>query len=286
MLNISQKTINSKISCSSVALHSGKIAKITLLPAPINAGIIFRRIDLEAGKNEIKANFLNVKTTNLGTMIANEFEASVSTIEHLMAAIWGCGVDNLIIEIDNLEVPIMDGSSAPFVFLLECAGIHAQEEDRKIIEILEPVRFENGDKFIEVSPAKNFALDLEIEFNHSQIEQNRLSYCSKIHSFKHDISRARTFCFEKEIEQMRKIGLAKGGSLDNAIVIGDDKLLNDEGLRMPDEFIRHKALDFIGDILLAGHQIIGQFNARKIGHGINNQFLHHLFSQKQSWRLV
>lgn len=286
MFNIFQKTINNKISCSSVALHSGETAKITLLPAPCNTGIVFRRIDLESQKNEVKADFRNVKTTNLGTMIANEFGAKVATIEHLMAAIWGCGIDNLLIEIDNAEVPIMDGSSAPFVFLIECAGIHPQEEDRKIIEILAPVRFEQDDKFIEVLPAKSFYLDLEIDFNHPQITHNRFAYCANVNSFKNDISRARTFCFKNEIEKMRASGLAQGGSLENAIVIGDDALLNDGGLRIYDEFIRHKALDFIGDIFLAGYQIVGHFTARKSGHGINNQFLHQLFLQTQNWRLI
>ncbi len=286
MLNISQKTISHQISCSSVALHSGEISKITLYPSAVNSGIVFRRIDLEAGKNEVRADFQNVKTTNLGTTIANEFEAKVATIEHLLAAISGCRIDNLLVEIDNVEVPIMDGSSAPFVFMIECAGIVLQEEDRKIVEITSPVRFESGDKFIEVVPSKNFKLDLAIDFNHPQISINQLSYCATVNSFKNDISRARTFCFEEEIKLMQKNNLAKGGSLKNAIVIAKDQILNPENLRMADEFIRHKALDFLGDIALFGHQIIGSFNAYKSGHGINNQFLHHLFAQKDCWRLV
>jgi UDP-3-O-[3-hydroxymyristoyl] N-acetylglucosamine deacetylase len=286
MFNLSQKTINNSISCNSVGLHSGCNVNIKIHPAPINTGIIFRRTDLEFGKNEIKAEFKNVTTTNLGTSIANEFGASISTIEHLMASIWGCGIDNLIIEIDNIEVPIMDGSSEPFVFLIECAGITPQNENRKVIEILEKIRIEDGDKFIEVEPAKDFGIDLNIDFNHPQIKINNLNFNSNLHSFKNDICRARTFCFKHEIEQMHKLGLAKGGSLDNSIVIDHDKILNDGALRYKDEFIRHKTLDFIGDLFLAGHYIIGHFKGYKVGHTVNNKFLHYLFSNPQKWRLV
>lgn len=286
MFNLAQKTINNSISCNSVGLHSGCNVNIKIHPAPINTGIIFRRTDLEFGKNEIKAEFKNVTTTNLGTSIANEFGASISTIEHLMASIWGCGLDNLIIEIDNIEVPIMDGSSEPFVFLIECAGITPQNENRKVIEILEKIRIVDGDKFIEVEPANEFGIDLNIDFNHPQIKINNLNFNSNLHSFKNDICRARTFCFKHEIEQMHKLGLAKGGSLDNSIVIDHDKILNDGSLRYKDEFIRHKTLDFIGDLFLAGYYIIGHFKGFKVGHTINNKFLHYLFSNPQKWRLV
>ncbi len=286
MFNLAQKTINNSISCNSVGLHSGCNVNIKIHPAPINSGIIFRRTDLESKKNEIKANFKNVTTTNLGTSIANEFGASISTIEHLMAAIWGCGIDNLIIDIDNIEVPIMDGSSEPFIFLLECAGIAQQNENRKVVEILEKIHIEDGDKFIEVEPAKAFSFDLKIDFNHPQIKINNLNFNSNLHSFKNDICRARTFCFKNEIDHMHKLGLAKGGSLDNSIVIDNDKILNDGALRYRDEFIRHKALDFIGDLFLSGHYIIGHFNAYKVGHTLNNKFLHHLFNNPKKWRLV
>lgn len=286
MLSSSQKTINSKIKCHSIALHSGINVNMTLLPALDNTGIIFKRIDIDPQKNQIKANYQNVTTTNLGSTIANEFNTSVSTIEHLMAGIWGCGIDNLIIEIDGPEIPIMDGSSEPFIFLIECAGIKNTNEHRKFIEITKKFRFEDGDKFIEVSPSKEFELDMRIDFNNSHITKNHLSYHSTMHSFKNDISRARTFCFKDEIEQMHKIGLAKGGSLDNAIVIADDGIVNKDGLRYEDEFIKHKTLDFLGDLYLAGYFIIGKFNAFKTGHGINNKFLHQLFNNKDCWKLV
>lgn len=286
MININQKTINNAISCNSVGLHTGCNVNLTLKPAQPNTGIIFLRTDLPAGINEIVANFRNVTTTNLGTTIDNKKGASISTIEHLMGAIWGCKIDNLIIEIDNIEVPIMDGSSAPFIFLIECAGIKTQENDRKIIEILEKIRIDDQDKFIEVSPSKDFIIDLSVDFNHQLINHKFLNFNSNIHSFKNDLSRARTFCFESEIDSMRKIGLAKGGSLDNAIVIGKDNILNNEPLRYKDEFIRHKAIDFIGDLFLCQHYITGHFTANKVGHTLNNKFLHHLFENQQKWRLI
>jgi UDP-3-O-[3-hydroxymyristoyl] N-acetylglucosamine deacetylase len=290
MLNISQKTINSKISCNSVGLHSGNDVKMTLLPAPCNSGIIFRRIDVEKGKNEIKASYKNVVTTNLGTTIANEFGTRVATIEHLMAAIWGSGIDNLIVELNSEEIPIMDGSSSPFMFLIECSGVNIQEEQRRMIEIIKPIRVEEknplGDKFIELTPAPEFSLDLHVDFDHKHIQQQKFDYHSSLTSFKNDISRARTFCFQHEIEHMHKLGLAKGGSLKNAIVVNDDGVVNEGGLRYKDEFARHKTLDFLGDMYLAGHYIIGHFNASKVGHGINNKMLHKIFANEGSWRLV
>jgi len=286
MLNISQKTINSKISCNSVGLHSGKDVRMTLLPAPCNSGIIFRRIDLENGKNEIKASYKNVVTTNLGTTIANEFGAKVATIEHLMAAIWGSGIDNLIVELNSEEIPIMDGSSAPFVFLIECAGINIQEEQRRVIEITKNIRVVDGDKFVEISPAPEFSIDLHVDFNHKHVAEQKFDYRATMTSFKNDISRARTFCFQNEIDHMHKLGLAKGGSLKNAIVVGDSGIVNEGGLRYSDEFVRHKTLDFLGDMYLAGHFVIGHFSAFKAGHGINNKFLHQLFANQDCWRLV
>jgi UDP-3-O-[3-hydroxymyristoyl] N-acetylglucosamine deacetylase len=286
MINISQKTINSKVSCTSVGLHSGAKVNMTLLPAPCDSGIIFRRVDLEAGKNEVKASYQNVVTTNLGTTIANEHGAKVLTVEHLMAAIWGSGVDNLIVELDGAEIPIMDGSSKPFIFLIECAGIQIQEKQRQVLEIMKKVRVEDGDKFVEVEPAKDFSLDLEIEFKNQKIGKQKFSYRPDITSFKNDISNARTFCLKEEIEHMHKLGLAKGGTLDNAIVVDGENIVNESGLRHANEFVRHKTLDFIGDIYLAGYYIIGHFTASKSGHGINNMILKKIFEDQENWRLV
>lgn len=286
MLNISQKTINSRVSCNSVGLHSGANVTMTLIPAPCDTGIVFKRTDMEGEKGTILANYKNVVGTNLGTTLTNEHGVKISTIEHLMAAIWGCGIDNLFIEINGPEVPIMDGSSEPFVFLIECAGINIQDQPRKIIEILKKVRVEEKDKYVEVEPSKDFSIDLHIDFNHKEIKSQRFDYHSTFTSFKNDIARARTFGFKKEIDQLHQMGLAKGGSLDNAILVDDDGIVNKGGLRYGDEFVRHKTLDFIGDIYLAGHYIIGHFSAYKSGHGINNKMLHELFKDETAWRLV
>ncbi len=283
--NLSQKTISSKISCNGVSLHSNQEVNIVLNPAKDNSGIVFRRVDIKDKNNEITANYANVSATNLGTVIKNESGVEVSTVEHLMAAIWGCGIDNLIIEIDGGEVPIMDGSSEPFVFLIECAGIKIQKDDRREIEILKKVRYEEDGKFIEVLPAKEFSLDLEVDF--PGVGQQKFSYKAISSSFKTDICRARTFCFKSEIDYMHKLGLAQGGSLKNAIVLDEyGKTINKEGLRYKDELVKHKVLDFIGDIYLSGHFIVGHFNAFKPGHTINNKLLRKLFADKSAWRIV
>ncbi len=283
----SQKTINSKVSCNGIGLHSGTDTTITLFPAPCDTGIVFRRTDLETAKNSIKAIYSNVVTTNLGTTIANEFGAKVSTIEHLVAALWGCGIDNIFIDIDSPEVPIMDGSSEPFVFLLECAGVTVQDKARHIIEVLKTITVEEADgKIIEVSPAEEFSINLHIDFNHKQIQKQSFDYKTTFASFKNDLCRARTFGFKHEIEQLHKMGLAKGGSLKNAILVGEDGIVNEEGLRYKDEFVRHKTLDFIGDIYLAGYYISGQFKGTKTGHGINNKMLRKLLSDETAWRLI
>ena len=204
-----------------------------------------------------------------------------------MAAIWGCGIDNLIVEVNGPEVPIMDGSSEPFVFLIECAGINTQDKPRKLIEVMKNVKIEeqNG-KMVEVSPSKEFAIDLHIDFDHKQVQQQTFDYTSTFASFKNDLCRARTFGFKHEIDQLHKMDLAKGGSLDNAILVDENGIVNKEGLRYNNEFVRHKTLDFIGDIYLAGYFIIGHFKASKPGHGINNKMLHALLADETAWRLI
>ena len=283
---ISQKTVNSEVACSGIGIHSGAKVTMRLTPAPVNHGIVFKRTDVESAKSIVKANYKNVVTTNLGTTISNEFGVKISTIEHLLAAIWGVGIDNLLIEIDNQEVPIMDGSSEPFIFLLECAGVAVQEAPRHIIEITKKFRIEDGDKFIEVEPAKEFAVDFHIDFNHKHVQQQQFNYHSTFASFKNDVCMARTFGFQNEIEYLNKSGLAKGGSLDNAIVISDDGIVNEGGLRYENELARHKTLDFIGDIYLAGHYILGHFNVSKSGHGLNNKMLHQLLADESVWKLI
>jgi UDP-3-O-[3-hydroxymyristoyl] N-acetylglucosamine deacetylase len=281
-----QRTINRKVSCSGVGLHNGKEVKMALLPAPENSGIIFRRVDITDKNNEISANYKNVSTTNLGTTISNSDGVKVATIEHLMAAIWGCEIDNLIVELNCEEIPIMDGSSAAFIFLVECAGIQTQKESRKTIEILKKIEIKEGDKSLSIEPAKEFSVDLHIDFNHAQLGKQNFEFHSEHTSFKNDISRARTFAFEKDIETMRTHNLALGGSLKNAVVIGENGIVNPEGLRFPDEFARHKMLDFIGDIFLSGGYILGHFKTVKSGHSVNNKLLHQLFSDPSSYRFV
>lgn len=286
MISKSQKTINSKVTCKGIGVHSGKHASITFEPAPVNSGIIFRRTDFDKDKCQIKAKYDNVTGTNLGTSLKNKFGAKVSTVEHLMAAIWGCDIDNLFINISGEEIPIMDGSSEPFIFLFECAGIRKQEKPRQYIEILKTVRVEEDDKFAEVSNSKEFSIELEVEFPQQKISKQKFIYKPESTSFKNDISRARTFGFKHEIDQLHKMGLAKGGSLDNAILIDNGKIVNEEGLRYNDELVRHKALDFVGDVYLSGHFIIGAFKAYKTGHKLNNMLMHQLFSDPSNYRLV
>lgn len=283
----SQRTINSKVSCKGVGLHSGNNVSMNLLPAPVNSGIVFRRTDIGHINGIINANYKNVVATNLGTTIANEFNTKVATVEHLMAAIWGLGIDNLIVELNGPEIPIMDGSSEPFIFLIECAGINIQEKPRKIFEIMRKVSIEDGDKLITVEPSKEFSINISIDFENSLIQKQKYNFDHSA-SFKSDLCRARTFGFQKEVDMMEKVGtdLFKGGSLKNAIMIGDHGIMNEEGLRYNDEFVRHKALDFIGDVYLAGAHIVGHFTAFKCGHGINNKLLHKIFLDQSAWRLV
>ena len=282
MIISNQKTIANSISCNSIALHSGKNVNLKFLPAPIDSGIVFKRVDI-LENNLIEAKFNNVTATNLGTIITNLQQVSVSTIEHLMSAIWASGIDNLIIEIDNSEVPIMDGSASPFMFLLQCAGIINQETPKKYLIINQPIEFYHQDKFIKAKPSSNFKLNLTINFNTPHIVHNELFFDTNQHSFKDHIAKARTFCFKHEIEQMHQMNLAKGGSLENAIVIDDKGIINEGGLRYSDEFVKHKALDFIGDIFLSGYYILADFTAHKSGHTINNQFLYYLFSKPDFW---
>ncbi|MDA0902667.1 MAG: UDP-3-O-acyl-N-acetylglucosamine deacetylase [Proteobacteria bacterium] len=281
-----QRTINSKVNCNGIGIHSGANVKMSLLPAPADTGIVFKRTDIGGVNGVISANYKNVCDTNLGTTIANSYGTKISTIEHLMAAIWGCGIDNLIVEVNGPELPIMDGSSEPFVFLIECAGSTVQDKPRRVIEIMKKIEIQENDKTISIEPGKEFAVDFDIDFNHKQVQKQKYDFHSTHTSFKNDLCRARTFGFQHEIEMLHKMGLARGGSLDNAIVVGEEGVVNAEGLRYDDEFVRHKTLDFIGDIYLAGGYIAGHFTASKAGHGINNKMLHKLFADESCWRTV
>lgn len=281
-----QHTLAHRISCVGVALHTGKKVQMTLHPAATDTGIVFVRTDVKDSPNAIPALYKNVTNTQLGTTITNIAGVSVSTIEHLMSALWGCGVDNARVELDGPEVPIMDGSAEPFVFLIECAGKAEQNAIRRVIEVLQPVEVVEGNKRASLKPSKEFGISLEIQFDSGAIATQHCHFNTSDISFKTDVSRARTFGFAHEVEQMRAMGLALGGSLDNAIVVSGDTILNEEGLRYTDEFVRHKVLDCIGDLYLAGGHILGHVDASRTGHGLNNKLLHKLFATEGAWRFV
>lgn len=280
-----QRTIKHKLSCSGTGLHTGHTIYMTMHPAAPDTGIVFRRTDIQGVDGVIPALYNNVTETQLGTVISNQSGAKVSTIEHLMSAIWALGIDNMYIEINGPEVPIMDGSAEPFLFLFDCAGIEEQNKARKLIEILKPVTVEAGDKKVTISPDKDFSVNFGIEFEHKAIGQQEFNFANK-ETFRKDIGAARTFGFEHEVEALRKIGLARGGSLENAVVVGKEGVINKEGLRYKDEFVRHKVLDCLGDVYLAGGHLVGRIDAFKSGHDLNNKLLREVFAQQDAYRMV
>ena len=279
-----QHTVASVVTATGVALHSGVRVQITLKSAPPDTGIIFRRTDLNPPE-DIPARADLVKETRLATTLVHG-QAKVATVEHLLAACVGCGIDNAIIELDNLEVPIMDGSSAPFVYLIEQAGVAEQEVARRYIEILEPVRVEMGDKFAELLPNRHFEVDFTIDFSHPAIPDDQCRVRMKLddEDFLSHISRARTFGFAYEVETLRSMGLAQGGSMENAVVLDEYKVLNREGLRFADELARHKVLDAVGDLFLLGHRVRGKYHAFKSGHELNNKLCLALLAKPAAWR--
>jgi UDP-3-O-[3-hydroxymyristoyl] N-acetylglucosamine deacetylase len=280
-----QKTLLKPISFKGIGVHSGEEVSVRLLPAPEDHGIVFIRTDLKE-KNAIAAHYSNVVDTKMCTVIANQYGAKVSTIEHLMSALWGCGVDNVIVEIDAEEVPIMDGSSAPFVALIKKAGTATQNKPRKILEIIKPVKIEHDGKVIELLPGEDFEVDFKIDFNHKAIGAQAYKYSGQSNCYNRKISRARTFGFAFEVEHLKKLGLARGASLDNAVGIDEHGVMNKEGLRYADEFARHKVLDCIGDLYLACMRIKGKVEAFKAGHALNNLILRKLFESPDCYRIV
>ena len=281
-----QHTLRSAISCTGVGLHSGTITTLTLRPADIDSGIQFRRVDKNGAV--IPALWSSVSDTRLNTCISNADGVSVRTIEHLMSALAGLGVDNAVIEIDGEEVPVMDGSAAPFVFLIECAGLAEQSAPRQAIKILRAVTVQDGDKSATLRPADTFTMSMEIDFRAAAIGRQSMSVSVGADAFKAEISRARTFGFEQEVEAMRAAGLGRGGSLENAVVISGDgsSVLNEEGLRYDDEFVRHKLLDAVGDLALAGAPLRGRFVAHRSGHRLVQRLLHALFADRSTWREI
>jgi UDP-3-O-[3-hydroxymyristoyl] N-acetylglucosamine deacetylase len=283
--SIRQHTLRNAISCSGVGLHSGSNTTLTLRPAEADKGIVFRRVDARGKGALIPALWSNVTDTRLNTCISNADGISVRTIEHLMSALAGLGVDNAVIEIDGEEVPVMDGSAAPFVFLIECAGLVEQAAPRQVIKLLKPVVVRDGDKVAVLRPDNDFTLSMEIEFAAAAIGRQQMSLSVDCDSFKAEVSRARTFGFEQEVEAMRAAGLGRGGSLENAVVIAGDgsSVLNEEGLRYDDEFVRHKLLDALGDLALAGSRLQAHFVGVRTGHALNNSLLRALFADGTAW---
>ncbi len=279
-----QRTVRDNVSCTGIGLHSGEKVTLTIKPAPPDSGIKFIRKDLP-GRQLIKAHYDNVIDTTLCTTIGNNGNR-VSTIEHLMAAFFGCGIDNATVELDGPEVPIMDGSSAPFIFLLKSVGITEQRKPKQFIVIKKPFSIHEGSRSITVKPSKELKISFTVDFNHPLISEQQYNFHFSGKDFIDEISKARTFGFLKDIETLRQAGLAKGGSLDNAIVIDDFRVLNEDGLRYKDEFVRHKILDFIGDLAVIGSPVIGHFQIQKSGHSLNQAMLKKITTEKKYWKKV
>ena len=280
---LKQRTLKTLVRATGVGLHSGVKVTMILRPAPVDTGIVFRRVDLEPPV-DLPAQPHGVGDTRMASTL-QQGEAKLSTIEHLMSALAGLGIDNIYVDVDAPELPIMDGSAAPFVFLLQSGGIEEQNAPKKFIRIKKTVRVEEGDKWAELSPYEGFRLDFSIIFNHPAVDQTgrQVSVDFADNSYIREVARARTFGFMQDIEYMRDHGLALGGSLDNAIVMDEYRVLNSDGLRYNDEFVKHKVLDAIGDLYVAGHPILGAFSAFKSGHGLNNKLLRAVLDDATAW---
>ena len=284
MSALNQKTIKNTINFSGVGLHSGEIVNLSLKPAEPNTGIVFKRIDLNCN-NIIYPSFENVSNTSLNTTISNEYGVKVSTIEHLMGALFGLGVDNALIEIDNLEVPILDGSAKEYIKKIFSTGLDISSVPIKIIKINKKVEFNDGQRKISIEPSKlSLDIDFELKYNNSVIGNQR----NKINLYEddlEDIFNSRTFCLFEDIEAIKKRGLAKGGSLDNAIVVKDDKILNDNGLRNDKEFVNHKILDCIGDLYTCGHRLLAKVKCSQGGHYLSNELLRKVFNNNDNFSI-
>jgi UDP-3-O-[3-hydroxymyristoyl] N-acetylglucosamine deacetylase len=279
-----QHTLAAPALFAGVGIHTGQRVRVSIRPAPVGAGISFVRSDLIGGDNRIDALGDRVVQTRMETVIGNASGASVATIEHLMAALCALGVDNAVIELDGPEVPILDGSAAPFVDILDRAGLRRQEAPRRYIEITQPIEVTDGDKRAALLPADRFEMAFEIAFDSTAIGRQTIEIAVDEASFRAELADARTFGFAHEVEALRAAGLARGGSLENVVVIDGERVLNPEGLRRPDEFVRHKALDAIGDLYLLGAPLIARFEGRYAGHGLNNALVRSVMATPEAWR--
>ena len=281
-----QHTLKHRISCTGVGLHSGKRVAMTLRPALAGTGIVFQRTDVPGDAGRIPALWDRVCDTTLCSNISNDQGTRVATVEHLMAALAGCEVDNVVVELDGPEVPIMDGSAAPFVFLIECAGLVAQDAARRSVRIVKEVSVEDGERHVRLAPGEGWSMSLEIDFDNPHVARQTHRFEINGLTFKDELCRARTFGFQTDIEEMRNRGLARGGSLRNAVVVGEKGVINKGGLRYEDEFVRHKALDAVGDLYLAGAPIVGSYQGVRAGHGLNNALLRTLFADGEAWEMI
>lgn len=282
-----QRTLKNPVRASGIGLHSGQRVFMSLLPAGPDTGIVFRRIDLTPPV-EIPAQADLVRETTLCSTLVTDAKVKVATIEHLMSALCGLGIDNCVVELSAPEVPIMDGSASPFVFLIQSAGIHELSAPKKFLRIRQPVQVQDGDKFARFEPYDGYRLSFGIEFKHPVFKTSRQNATIDFSttSYVKEVARARTFGFMNEVEYLRSRNLTLGGSLDNAIVMDEYRVLNAEGLRYDDEFVRHKILDAVGDLYLAGHPIIGAYTAYKSGHHLNNVLVRALLQDRASWEIV
>ena len=280
-MDYKQKTLKEKVGCTGIGLHTGKKIRLNIRPARIDTGIKFIRTDL-AGRPTIKAHFDNVIDTTLATTIGNK-KCRVSTIEHLMATFFGLGIDNAVVELDGPEVPIMDGSAAPFVFLIKSAGIREQNKPKHFIVIKKPFKMDEGDRSVFIYPSNEIKITYMIDFWHPLLRNQEYELNFSGRDFVREISRARTFGFLSDVQTLKANGLARGGSLDNAVVIDDFRIINEGGLRFNDEFVRHKILDFIGDLSIVGGPVIGRFVVKKSGHYLNHCMLQKLMKSKKHW---
>jgi len=281
---IKQRTIKKSVQARGVGIHSGKTVNMKLLPAELNHGIVFRRMD--AGGKEVKALNVFVNELVLSTSL-QDGDVKVSTVEHLMSAFSALGIDNIVVELDSFEVPIMDGSSSPFVFLVQAAGIEEQNASKNFIVIKKPIKVKRGDSWAELSPYNGFKISIEIDFDHEKVKESgqKISIDFSNQSYLKEISRARTFGYMRDLETLKAANRALGASPDNAIALTDDDILNEDGLRYSNEFVKHKVLDIVGDLYLLGANVIGHYEGFKTGHFLNNELITTLQAKKDAWAI-
>ncbi|CAB5500500.1 UDP-3-O-[3-hydroxymyristoyl] N-acetylglucosamine deacetylase (EC 3.5.1.108) [uncultured Gammaproteobacteria bacterium] len=281
---IKQRTIKKAVKARGIGIHSGAMINMTLIPAEIDHGVVFRRLDV--GGELIRAHNAFVNEVILSTSIENQ-GVKISTVEHLMSAFSALGIDNVLVELDSFEVPIMDGSSAPFIFLVQSAGIEDQDAHKKFFVIKDTIRVENNDSWAQVTPYEGFKVTLEIDFNHKKVKESgqNLSIDFAQKSYLKEISRARTFGYMRDVKSMQERNLALGASMDNAIALSDDDVLNEDGMRYENEFVKHKILDIVGDLYLLGANLIGHYEGYKTGHLLNDQLLSAILKQPDTWSI-